>query len=279
MDIFSLMSIYPLINIPWPLFIIGAPVVLLSVYFIAKAISETAMLAGYVSDILVIPAILFFRATFRAIATFMTMVGVLQDAAVALLVHLKLGVLTGVRSRDILYAVSLGMILGTFGGSLMSWSIYVTYGFGSADFPSPIAVIFGIIVKSLQDIGDFKLPGTDQFTGLDPLQAFAYVIVLVVIGYLLAKGIGRVDLSPISFSVGLLIPPATGITMLIGGFIHYRIEKQHAIHHDIQITDRTDNTPVSSERIRRVLSGIVAGEALIIAIWVIVGLFAFTMIP
>ncbi len=277
--VFSLMSLYPLVSIPWALFIIGAPVALLSVYFTARAISETAMLAGYVSDILVIPAILFFRATFRAIATFMTMVGVLQDAAVALLVHLKLGALTGVRSRDILYAVTLGIVLGTLGGSLMSWSIYITYGFGGVEFPSPIAVIFGIIVKSLQEIGQFKLPGTDNLTGLDPIQAFLYVFMIGIFGYLLAKLISRLGLSTISFSVGLLIPPATGVTMLIGGLVHYRTEKRYtSATQDGQRTDR-EGTVLSSERIRRILSGVVAGEALVIAIWVFLGLALFLTGP
>ncbi|MDF1538768.1 MAG: OPT/YSL family transporter, partial [Candidatus Thorarchaeota archaeon] len=127
--VFSIIAPFGNLQIPWILFVFGAPVALISAYFTARAISETGMLAGYISDMVAIPAILLFQVSFAAITTFMSMLGALQDAAIALLVHLKLGSLTGVRGRDIMKAVSIGALLGTFVGSLITYMLYITYGF------------------------------------------------------------------------------------------------------------------------------------------------------
>ena len=55
------------LRINWLLFVLGGPMVLVSAYFTARAICETGMLAGYLSDMLAIPAIIFFRVSFAAL--------------------------------------------------------------------------------------------------------------------------------------------------------------------------------------------------------------------
>jgi hypothetical protein len=124
--VFWFIEPFPGVQIHWLLFLIGTPIALISVYFTARAISETGMLAGYISDIVAIPAILLFKVTFVVITTFMSMLGALQDAAIALLVHLKLGRLTEVRGRDILKAVFIGAMLGTTIGSFITFTLLQT---------------------------------------------------------------------------------------------------------------------------------------------------------
>jgi uncharacterized oligopeptide transporter (OPT) family protein len=271
--IFSIIQPFIDLHIPWLLFVFGAPLVMVSAYFTARAISETGMLAGYISDIVAIPAILLFRTTFQAVTTFMAMLGGLQDAAIALLVHLKLGRLTGVRGRNILKAVCIGMILGTVIGSLITFLLYRTYGFGGTEFPAPVSQLFGFLVISLRDLGNFQLPGVAELPGLHPILAFAYLLVFAVIGGLTGWQLNKRGYSSISLAVGLLIPPATSVTMLFGGILNYRIEKQRG-----EETERIAGVCSPGEQISiktsRVLSGVVAGEAIVTVAFVMWAAFS-----
>jgi hypothetical protein len=264
------------LEIHWLLIIFGTPLALVSAYFTARAISETGMLAGYISDIISIPAILFFRTTFSAITTFMGMLGAIQDAAIALLVHLKLGSMTGVRGRNILKAVFIGTVLGTTVGSFITFEIFSTYGFGTIDFPSPAAQLFGFLVLSLQGIGNFQLPGISELGNLNPIVAFLYLLAWGVGGVLMGRALTQRGLSPISLVVGVLIPPATSVTILIGGFINYKAK------HPRQPSPMTDHLPQQVEVVdvdysntSRILSGVVAGEAVVTVIWVLLSALLF----
>jgi hypothetical protein len=230
--IFGLVPIFPHLHIHWSLFVIGTPLVIVSAYFTARAICETGMLAGYISDMVAIPAVLLLRATFQSVTVFMSMLETLQVAAITLLIHLKLGRFTGVRGRDIAKAVSIGMVLSTFIGSLMIYAIYTTYGFGGSEFPSPAAQLFGFIVLSLQGIGNLEIPGVNQFPGMPQELAFLYLIAFFVAGLIAGRELSKRDMSPMSFVVGVLIPPATAVAMLFGAYIDYRVKKQklHLVH-------------------------------------------------
>lgn len=268
--VFSIIAPFANLQIPWVLFVFGAPVALMSAYFTARAISETGMLAGYISDMVAIPAIILFQVSFAAITTFMSMLGALQDAAIALLVHLKLGSLTGVRGRDIMKAVFIGALLGTFVGSLITYMLYITYGFGGTDFPAPAAQLFGFLVVSLTGLSNFQLPGLDQFTGLHPIVAFIYLVSFAVVGFLAGRELSKRGLSPMSLAVGLLIPPATTVAMLFGGYIDYRLKKKK----DDQSTEDPTDTP-RYKRMTKLLSGIIAGEAIVTVVWVLYSALMF----
>ncbi|TFG28181.1 hypothetical protein EU527_17635 [Candidatus Thorarchaeota archaeon] len=272
--IFYFIQPFPGIQIHWLLFLVGTPIALVSVYFTARAISETGMLAGYISDIVAIPAILLFKVSFVVITTFMSMLGALQDAAIALLVHLKLGRLTNVRGRDILKAVFVGAMLGTTAGSFITYTLFDTYnGFGNTDLPSPAAQLFGFLVTSLQGIGEFQLPGMDQFGESHPVLVFCYLFSFAIGGFLLGRELNKRGLSPMSLVVGVLIPPATAVAILVGGYINYHIKRQaepekpiakgELIQQQVEIQDAHYN------RTSRILSGIVAGEAVITVLWVL----------
>ncbi len=272
--IFYLIEPFPGIRIPWLLFLFGTPIALVSVYFTARAISETGMLAGYISDIVAIPAILLFQVSFAVITTFMSMLGALQDAAIALLVHLKLGRLTNVRGRDIFKAVFVGALLGISAGSFITFTLFETYeGFGNTDLPSPAAQLFGFLVTSLQGIGEFQLPGMNQFGDVHPVLVLCYLLSFAVVGFLLGRELNKRGLSPMSLVVGILIPPATAVAILIGGYINYRVKmraelvrplaKGDGMQQQIEIQNADYN------RTNRILSGIIAGEAVITVLWVL----------
>jgi len=272
--VFWFLQPFPGIQIHWLLFLIGTPIALISVYFTARAISETGMLAGYITDIVAIPAILLFKVSFAVITTFISMLGALQDAAIALLVHLRLGRLTQVRGRDILKAVFVGAMLGTTIGSFITFTLFDTYnGFGGTDLPSPAAQLFGFLVVSLQGIGEFQLPGMNQFQNVHPALVFAYLISFAIGGFLVGRELNKRGLSPMSLVVGVLIPPATAVAILIGGYINYVVKKKQAIQEPISKADpiqqQIELQDANYNRISRILSGIVAGEAVVTVVWVL----------
>ncbi|MHA1387706.1 MAG: OPT/YSL family transporter [Candidatus Thorarchaeota archaeon] len=273
--VFTIIVPFPGVQIPVLLFLIGTPIAMVSVYFTARAISETGMLAGYITDIVAIPAIILFHVGFAVITTFMSMLGALQDAAIALLVHLKLGRLTNVRGRDILKAVFVGAMLGTTIGSFITFTLFETYGgFGGTDLPSPAAQLFGFLIISLQGIGgvggEFMLPGMDIFPGI---LGFIYLFSFGVAGFLLGRELNKRELSPMSLVIGVLIPSATAMAIVLGGYINYRVEKEKepeepltdegAAQQQVELQDS------NYSRMSRILSGIVAGEAVVTVIWVL----------
>lgn len=272
--VFWIIEPFPGIQIHWLLFLIGTPIALISVYFTARAICETGMLAGYITDIVAIPAILLFKVSFAVITTFISMLGALQDAAIALLVHLRLGQLTKVRGRDILKAVFIGAMLGTTIGSFITFTLFDTYnGFGGTDLPSPAAQLFGFLVVSLQGIGNFQLPGMNQFENVHPVLVFAYLISFAIGGFLVGRELNRRGLSPMSLVVGVLIPPATAVAILIGGYINYLVKKKQIPQEPISKADpiqqQIELQDSNYNRISRILSGIVAGEAVVTVVWVL----------
>ncbi len=278
--IFSIITPFPdaegtRLQIPILLFLIGTPIALVSVYFTARAISETGMLAGYITDVVAIPAIILFRVSFAVITTFMSMLGALQDSAIALLTHLKLGRLTGVRGRVILKAVFIGAMLGTTIGSFITFTLFETYGgFGGTDLPSPAAQLFGFLIISLQGIGgvggQFILPGMDRFPGI---LGFIYLFSFGVVGFLMGRELNKRELSPMSLVIGILIPPATAVAIVLGGYINYKIKKE--TEPEKPLTDefpgqqQIEVQDANYNRISRILSGIVAGEAVITVVWVL----------
>lgn len=262
--IFSIIVPFVDLAVPWPLFVFGGPLTLVSAYFTARAISETGLLAGYISDMIAIPAILFLNVSFQAITTFMSMLGGLQDAALALLVHLKLGQMTRVRGRAIFKGVFVGGLLGTVVGSAITIMLYKTYGFGGTEFPAPTAQLFGFLVISLSDLTKFQLPGLKAFSDVHPLLAFGYLIIFGAVGFLAGRELNNRGWSSISLAVGLLVPPSTTVVMLVGGFIDYRLKKRKGLGEEDTVQGASCDP--TYEKTSRVLSGIIAGETIVTVI-------------
>ncbi|MHA2034455.1 MAG: hypothetical protein ACTSX3_04095, partial [Candidatus Thorarchaeota archaeon] len=88
-----------------------------------------------------------------------------------------------------------------------------------------------------------------------------------IVGYLLGRELHRRGLSPMSLVVGLLIPPATSAAMLLGGLIDYRLKKEEG--YENTVPERIDTIEMKRNRTSRILSGMVAGEAIVTVIWVL----------
>jgi uncharacterized oligopeptide transporter (OPT) family protein len=80
-----------------------------------------------------------------------------------------------------------------------------------------------------------------------------------------------------SLVVGILIPPATSMAMLIGGAIDYRMKERRTYPCPVDEPPPAPGIPtqskvydVSYDRTSRILSGVVAGEAVVTVAWVII---------
>ena len=80
--------------------------------------------------------------------------------------------------------------------------------------------------------------------------------------------------SAMSFAVGLLIPPATSAAMLIGGYINYRIKKRRENDTGYDSSYQAFIDPAETKN-SRILSGVIAGEAIVIVIWVLLTAILF----
>jgi uncharacterized oligopeptide transporter (OPT) family protein len=74
----------------------------------------------------------------------------------------------------------------------------------------------------------------------------------------------------------VLIPPATSVTILIGGYISYRVKQ---IQKPAPLTDhlpqQVEVCDAGYSKTSRILSGVVAGEAVVTVIFVILSAFIF----
>jgi uncharacterized oligopeptide transporter (OPT) family protein len=77
-----------------------------------------------------------------------------------------------------------------------------------------------------------------------------------------------------SLVVGILIPPATSVAMLVGGAIDYRMKERRTYPCPVgeepkaPVPSQTKVYDVSYDRTSRILSGVVAGEAVVTVAWV-----------
>jgi hypothetical protein len=166
-------------------------------------------------------------------------------------------------------------MLGTTIGSLITFQLFSTYGFGSTDFPAPAAQLFGFLVTSLEDIGNLRLPGFNLFEGVSPIIVFLYLFAWATCGFLAGRELNKRGLSPISLVVGVLIPPATSVTILIGGFINYKLKQQQqpSVKFPEHMPQAVEVFDAGYSNTSRILSGVVAGEAVVTVIWVILSAF------
>jgi uncharacterized oligopeptide transporter (OPT) family protein len=117
----------------------------------------------------------------------------------------------------------------------------------------------------------------DRFPGWHPGVAFLYLLVWAIGGYLAGRELNKRGLSPISLVVGILIPPATSITILLGGLISYRTkqEERKPFHLSEHLPQQVEVCETGYTNISRILSGVVAGEAVVTVIWVMLSAFIF----
>lgn len=246
--LFSVNNFFPNIYIDPILILIGLPLAVVSAFFVAKAASETGLVIGFITDALAVPAILFFSIDFPSVIIFMTIMSAIQSAAVTLLGRYVLGRNLGVDDNTVRVAAIIGTIFGVFIGT---WIIYTfsrpPFGFGTHEFPAPTAQLMGFTVLGLMELTSLSLPFANNY-------GIPYLLLFLAIGIVVSIIIQKRKISPINLAVGLLIPPAYSIPLLIGGLLAKKASKA---------------TETKVFRYKQILSGIIAGEGIVIALQII----------
>ncbi|MFB0563110.1 MAG: OPT/YSL family transporter [Candidatus Lokiarchaeia archaeon] len=279
--LFYVFQPFPNVQInPW-FSLLSTPAVLISSWWSAIALSETGFLTGFLTDLLAVPAILGFDINFPSLIVFFTLMTVMQSAALRVLGWFKVGREIKVKDKTVLISIFYGVLFGAVAGSAIILLLYQTYGFGTAYFPAPSAAITGIFFLSILQI---KTPFTifqpsapftiqalpiiqnwDQIYKLfqpyiEPYAQY-YMYIFFIIGLCIGLLLSKYNLSPISFLVGVLIPPAYSFTLMMGGGLNYYVYRKNK--------ENLKKYQEENSKYIQGLSGVSAGEGLIYLIWIL----------
>ncbi|MEX2705652.1 MAG: OPT/YSL family transporter [Candidatus Freyrarchaeum guaymaensis] len=261
-----------------PLFmLLSAPALLISSWWSAITLSETGFLTGFLTDLLAVPAILAFDINFPSLIVFFTLMTVMQASALRVIGWLKVGRELKVKDRTVLISVLYGVLFGAIVGSLIVFLLYETYGFGTSYFPAPTAAITGIFFLSILQFKELVFPSSTMFAtqSLTAVQHFQqlyqyifqpyvqyYPAVFMIIGLIVGLVLSKLDLSPTSFLVGVLIPPAYSFSIMLGGGLNYYVYRKNK--------ENTEEYLEEDSRYQQALSGVSAGEGLVYLVWIMV---------
>lgn len=266
-----------------PLFtIVSAPAVLLSSWWSATAISETGMPVGFLTDLLAVPGILVFDINFPSLIVFFTLMTVMQTSALRVIGWFKVGRELKVKDRTVLISVLYGVLFAAFVGSAIISLLYQTYGFGNSYFPAPTAAITGIFFLSILQFKTPILQPSTMFAngGLAIFQYsqlfYQYIFqphtepfvryfphIFFILGLIIGLALAKFDLSPVSFLVGVLIPPAYSFTMMFGGGLNYYVYRKNKNKPKEEYAEK-------DVKYQESLSGVGAGEGLVYLIWIMI---------
>nr|MDO8080000.1 OPT/YSL family transporter [Candidatus Freyarchaeota archaeon] len=266
-----------------PLFMtISAPAVLASSWWSAMVISETGMPTGFLTDLLAVPGILGFDINFSSLIVFFTLMTVMQTSALRVIGWFKVGRELKVKDRTVLLSVLYGALFAAVVGSAIIFLLYQTYGFGTSYFPAPTAAITGIFFLTILQLKTPILQTGAMFTtgGLSIIQYsqlfYQYITqpyldpyfryfphIFFILGLIIGLALSKFDLSPVSFLVGVLIPPAYSFSIMFGGGVNYYVYRKN------KNKPKEDYAKEDSKYQDR-LSGVGAGAGLVYLIWIII---------
>ena len=89
--------------------------------------------------------------------------------------------------------------------------LYKAYGFGSEQLPAPLSYSWGVVASALQE-------------GRVPESINLFIGAGASVGALV---LAFLNLSAISFGIGMIIPPAYSSLIFIGGLFSYWIQKKY----------------------------------------------------
>jgi uncharacterized oligopeptide transporter (OPT) family protein len=263
---------------PW-FMLISAPAVLASSWWSALTLSETGFLSGFLTDLLAVPGILGFNINFPSLIVFFTLMTVMQTSAIRVIGWFKVGREIKVKDRTVIKSLLYGVVFGAVVGSLIIFLLYQTYGFGTSYFPAPTAAITGIFFLSILQ---FKTPVFSSTTSVaqnlviiqysqqiyqyffqpyvEPLVKY-YPYIFFIVGFGIGLALSKFDLSPISFLIGVLIPPAYSFTVMIGGGLNYIVYRRNK--------KNPEEYAEKESRYQQSLSGVSAGAGLVYLVWIL----------
>ena len=265
---------------PWFL-LLSTPTLFISSWWTTLVVSETGFMTGIITDLLAVPAVLGFDINFPSLIVFFTLMTVIQAVTLRVIGAFKVGREIKVKDRTVFISILYGVIFGAVVGSLIIFLLYQTYGFGTSYLPAPTAAISGIFFLSILQIKTpvFQPGAMSGAQGLTIIQNSQQIYQIVfqpimepwvqyfpqiffIVGMIIGIALSKYNLSPISFLVGVLIPPAYSFSILLGGGLNYYVTRKNK--HNLKDYIKKDTEYYQS------LSGVGAGEGLVYLVWILI---------
>jgi uncharacterized oligopeptide transporter (OPT) family protein len=179
---------YKVLNIPWYLTLAASPLLALSGYVFTVSVGEAYTAANYLTDSLVVPAIILL-VNFPSIIVLTTILSTWQQSTGNYMARLKVGRVIKVKDSVVTKSLIVGIVFGAFVAAFIIMQLYEWGGFGTATFPAPAAQITGLIYLAV----------------MQAYSATSYISTLVA-ATTTTSGIGLASFfsDPITWSVGML---------------------------------------------------------------------------
>lgn len=241
---------------------VGVPVVLVAAFFVAMAMGETGFSTSFSVDMVLVLSILIFAPDIAVLLLGFSVLNAFEMSSTRTIRSLKLGSLTEVSEKDILKAVFISIIPGAAIGAGTIWLfINVFGGLGTSVFPCPTAYVTGGYVFGVREaIVKGVLPEM-----YDLRFVLTGIIVSIIFSYFQSKRDLR-GISPITFAIGMLIPPTYILPMSIGATLDIYLKKRYSKDAKAHGKVRTKWTAITS--------GLFAGEGVVIMLYSFASLFS-----
>ncbi len=283
---------YKVLDFPWYLTAGTAPLLGFSGWWLATALGEAGFQVSYLTDTIVVPAIMVFAVNFPSIVIFSTILGTWQQSAARYIARIKVGRFLNVKDKIVRYSMLIGIIFGAFASAFIIMQLYSIGGFGTTMFPAPAAQISGLFFMTMVELKNIWLGGgggagvpTDPsamglqyiLDALKPWYAQSWFIggdmgaisvggiVFFIAGFTVGLILAKTEWSPISLTVGILIPPYIGATMLLGGLLNYYVYRKN----------KADAAKYAREEMKwqHILGGAATGDGAMQILWLTALLF------
>lgn len=222
--------------------------IVISSIFSGRAMGETGIAPVTTMGVLGLFIVSFFTRDIVLILFFGAFIAVIGSSTASILNTYKIGSVLQVDPKKLTLAQALGSIVGVLSGTYVIFAIASLYGFGTELFPAPISISWGTVSSALSR--GVLPPSINPFIGMGSFG--------------LAWIMGYFQLSPIAFSVGVLIPPSYSVTILIGGFFQFLIQRKFKADKKIQQTKLSEGQSIAS--------GLITGESLMLLLSLILKL-------
>ncbi|MGQ9723430.1 MAG: OPT/YSL family transporter [Candidatus Jordarchaeum sp.] len=147
------------LDFPWYLTLASTPLLAFSGWWFATALGEAGFVVNYLTDTIVVPAIIIFSINFPSIVIFSTIVNTMQQSAGRYIGRIKVGRFLNVKDKIVRNAMLVGIIFGAFASAFIIMQLYSYGGFGTVTFPAPAAAITGLFFMSMVELRELWLGG------------------------------------------------------------------------------------------------------------------------
>jgi uncharacterized oligopeptide transporter (OPT) family protein len=231
---------------------IGVPIVMIAAFFVVMSMGEAGFATSFHVDMVLILTVFLFAPDIAVLLLGFSILNAYEMSSTRIIRSLKLGSLTEVSEKDVLKATLLVTLPGALIGAGVVWIfINVLGGLGTDMFPCPTGYVTGGYVLGIrQAIVSGTLPAMYDWRFI-----LVGIMIAVLFSYLQSK-IKVETVSPVTFAIGMLIPPTYIFPMVLGAVLDVYLTRKYGKDVEVYGRERKKWTVITS--------GLFAGEGLVL---------------